>query len=59
MPYLHKKEPLNDNKVSRLINVCDTSGEKLVAWRLLDTGSGLSEFAGPKKRSLPECSKPD
>jgi len=57
MLYLYKREPLNNNKISRLTNACDNFRKKFVVWRLLDTGLGLSGFAGSKKRSPPEPSK--
>jgi len=45
MPYQYKREPLSDDEVNRLTDVCDSFREKFVVWTLLDTGLGLSDFA--------------
>ncbi|GAG62413.1 unnamed protein product [marine sediment metagenome] len=38
MPYQHKREPLNNDEVNKLINACNTFWEKFVIWTFLDTG---------------------
>jgi len=35
MPHQYKREPLNDDEVNRLTNVCNTFREKFVVWTLL------------------------
>jgi len=52
MPYQYKREPLDDDELDKLTNVCDTFREKFVVWTLLDTGLRLSEFADLKKDNI-------
>jgi integrase/recombinase XerD len=52
MPYQHKREPLNDDEVNRIINACNTFREKFIVWTLLDTGLRLSEFADLNKDNI-------
>ncbi len=46
MPYQYKREPLTQDEANRLANACETHGEKLAVWTLLDTGLRVSELAG-------------
>lgn len=52
MPYQYKREPLNDDEVNQLTNVCETFRDKFVTWTLLDTGLRLSEFAELTKDNI-------
>jgi integrase/recombinase XerD len=52
MPYQDKREPLNNDEVNKLTNVCNTFREKFVVWTFLDTGLRLSEFADLKKENI-------
>ncbi len=44
MAYQYKREPLTQDKATRLAQACTTSQERLVVWTLLDTGLRVSEL---------------
>jgi len=50
--YQYKREPLSDDEVNRLINVCKKPIEKLVIITLLDTGMRVSELANLTKENI-------
>jgi integrase/recombinase XerD len=46
MAYQYVREPLRDEEVDQLCQVCETIQEKLIIWTLLDTGLRVSELCG-------------
>jgi integrase/recombinase XerD len=52
MPYQFKREPLTQEEATRLANACESHPERLVVWRLLDTGLRVSELASLTKENL-------
>ena len=45
MAYQYKREPLTKEQASRLEEACQTAGERMVVWVLLDTGLRVDELA--------------
>lgn len=46
MAYQYVREPLRNEEVDQLCQVCETPQEKLIIWTLLDTGLRVSELCG-------------
>ena len=44
--------PLYDDEADQLVSACESIGERLVVWTLLDTGMRFGELAGLKKANI-------